>query len=227
MQFVDLPPECIQRILCYLSYPQVTLSGALSRVIRVQSTSQGVWHSLYFTRWPGRMTRGHRRAVAPIGDVDWHARFRKRLCDIEGSEERVHWSDFNLLGDSNQITAVVQPPKRYHGDPNHLCDPASCSFVQIEDDSFLCVFGGSVHRCEPCRDGFACRSAVESTESMWVCPISARSFQSSSSGFDRGTDSSGNLVEISSSEEGEWAGYPCCSLDKAVIASDNRKRLRR
>lgn len=199
---------------------------SLSKSFSVCCRSGFVWHSLYFTRWPGRRLRSGGRAETPVGSADWYSKYRERLARPCHRTEPNEWSPFFTYPYTAPNLPRSSDPIDSSNNSQQCQPPEICVFAQVNSNSYICSLCGTVHICEVCRDGFACQSSVESTESLWVCPISARSFPSGPAGF----DPRGSVPEGSESEdetgEGEWTGYPCCSLDRTVLASDHKRRRR-
>lgn len=184
-RFDQLPQECYRSVLNYLPFAEVGLFMLLSRDLYTVSRSNTVWNTLYYRKWPGRMNRGGYRSQEPIGTTDWISRFRSRLFNLAKSVECDRWRSFNeATRDFEPISergSTLSPSKSHS---THACDPNVCTFTHTGSDDFRCDSSGVVHICEPCRDGFACVHAIESiSDSLWVCPISARTFQYPRSGY--------------------------------------------
>lgn len=176
------PLECSRFILTFLSFADIGRFMTLSKELYSLSRSSAVWNSLYYRKWPGRMNRGGYRSQESVGNFDWLLRFRSRLEFVAPYPIEDRWCIFTET--SRNVGSVADPViSTTHAavsniDSNHSCDINICTFIQVAQDEFRCDYSGVVHVCEPCRDGFACSKSIESVnDSLWVCPISARSFQ--------------------------------------------------
>ncbi len=173
-----IPLECTRSIMVFLPFADIFRFMALSKELYSISRTSAVWNTLYYRKWPGRKNRGGYRYQEPVGRVDWLSRFRDRFTSVRPSSVEYRWSVFDdrssdvvLLRDP--VVSIIHAPCA-----DHICNSTECTFTQVKQDEFRCDYSGFIHVCEPCRDGFACLKSIESvSDSLWVCPISARSFQ--------------------------------------------------
>ena len=215
-----IPPDCNKMIISYLPFRDIGNFMSVSRDLHTISLSNNVWNSLYYRKWPGRMNRAGYRAQEPVGSTDWLEKFKQRLTSSRPSGPEDGWQMFTEA--SQQPTSFIIPASGKRSSAvesaGHVCDPNKCLFSQSASNDFRCIRSGLVHVCEPCRDGFACSKSIESVnDSLWVCPISARSFQ-----YANGlTIYQPFTKDVSSDTDSDSS---CCRLDKRTKKRQRRHR---
>jgi len=227
VNLAQIPVECIQASMLFLSLRDLCSFIVVSKLFYSISMTNTLWHSLYFRKWPSRLNRQGRRSVVPIGTDDWRSRFRSKLiCDTEATSVQTDWKVFEeaVVPRMNPINHDL-PSENLRDEPTHsphTCSPRSCLFIQIGQNAFKCESSGKVHECEACRDSFACSSSIESLgDSLWVCPISARTF--SNPPFTFMDDPTSKLERDSESDS---SSYPSCRLDQRVLKRQRRGQKR-
>lgn len=224
MSLDHIPIDCNKTVLLYLGFPDIREFMCLSKDIYGISKSNVIWNSLYYRKWPGRMNRGGYRSQEPVGNTDWYVKFRERLLPANRAPSEDGWRMFTEASDrsisgklSSSIDVFEHTAAQQAG--SHVCNPRSCVYIQNGANNFRCVASGTVHVCEPCRDGFACAKSIESVnDSLWVCPISARSFQYASGLTEEHPIH--HDIERSSDYDSDSS---CCRLDKRTLKRQRRR----
>ena len=219
MKLEDLTSECLVTAFIFLTARDVSEAGLSSRKFHNLASSDFIWHSLYFAKWPSRLTRAGTRSYVRVGKDNWLRRFRDRVEGSSSKRPELCWDAFETVDCNPELNTRPNASQVKLSGSNHHCDSETCTIVQTDKETFRCVGTGYMHTCEPCRDGFACASSVEGSDSWWTCRISARTFPNAPTGY------SSLVLEPSrppqedddDPDNAEWAGYQCCTL----------KRLRR
>lgn len=221
----DIPLDCNKTVLSYLPFVDIQRFMTLSKDLYTISRANVVWNSLYYRKWPGRMNRGGYRSQEPVGSTDWYLKFRNRLLSVIPASSEDGWRQFSEASDrsvsaklSISTDTVYQPITIDSQD--HVCDAINCVYQQSGANEFRCVASGVVHVCEPCRDGFACAKSIESVDdSLWVCPISARSFQYAS-GL---SEERHSFPRDNPPSSGSDSDSSCCRLDHRTLKRQRRR----